>query len=115
MYYREEQGCFVVDGFTVTAATRARGGKALLGPVSHGQSLCKSTEAVQKQSTWFCIVQMSMAVGLHNEVLLAVLQHFVLPALSPLLAFSTSFPTEILRGLNQLSVVCQSVSVSPHN
>lgn len=63
----------------------------------------------------FFIVQMTMAVGLHNEVLLAALQHFVLPALSPLLAISPSFPTELLRGLNQLSVVCQSVSVIPYN
>lgn len=115
MYHREEQGCFVVDGFTLTAATGVAAGKALLGPVSHGQSLCKSMEAVQKQSTWFFIVQMTMAVGLHNEVLLAALQHFVLPALSPLLAISPSFPTELLRGLNQLSVVCQSVSVIPYN
>lgn len=102
----------MVDGFTLTAATGVIAGKALLGPVCHGQSFCKSTEALQKQPTWFFIAQRTMSVGLHNEVLLAVLQHFVLPALSPLLAISPSFPTEILRGLNQLSVVCQSVSNS---
>lgn len=72
-------------------------------------------KAVQKQSTCFLIVQMTMALGLHNEVLLAALQHFFLPALSQLLAISTSFPAEILRGLNQLSVVYQSVSVIPYN
>lgn len=115
MYHRRKEGFFVVGRFTLTAATGFTAEKVLLGPVSHGQSLCKSTEAVQKQSTWFCIVQMTMAVGLHNEVFLAVLQHLVLPALSPLLVISTSFPTEILRGLNQLSVVCQSVSVIPYN
>lgn len=52
-----------------------------------------------------------MAVGLHNEVLLAALQHFVLPALSPPLAIPPSFPTVILRGLIQSSVVCQPVVV----
>lgn len=52
-----------------------------------------------------------MAGGPHNEVLLAALQHFVLPALPPPLAIPPSFPTVILRGLIQLSVLCQSVAV----
>lgn len=39
------------------------------------------------------------------------LQHFVLLALSPLLATPPSFPTGILRGFIQLYAVCQSVSV----
>lgn len=52
-----------------------------------------------------------MAAGLHNEMLLAALQHFVLPALSPPLAIPPSFPTVILSGLTQFSVVHQFVSV----
>lgn len=52
-----------------------------------------------------------MAVGLHNEVLLAASQRFAWPAFPPSLAIPSSFPTAVLRGLIQSSVVCQSVSV----
>lgn len=43
-------------------------------------------------------VQMTMAVGLRFEVLLAALQHFVLLVLPAPLIIPPAFPTEILKG-----------------
>jgi len=93
------------DGCTQTAAVGAAGGES---PAAGTRSWTGEPRSEPSQThsdcQWkssrlgFMFVWITMAAGLHNDVLLAALQYFVLLAHLPPLAVPPSSPTAMLRG-----------------